>query len=155
MSSFVAANMSSLVKICDPETYDMVLKVTARPMIQVNIPEHYLSPVQDPPEDNHRRKVGTSSKGFASPGESACLVQREPRFGPPGFSLQPFGCDSNGSSSTVAQPKKHAPHLKFKPSSFQSYCWEKFTLVAPVELPRESTRDPTQQSVKAMWQGKT
>ena len=47
-SSF-AANMSSLVKICDPETYDMVPKVTARPMIQVNIPEHYLSPVQDPP----------------------------------------------------------------------------------------------------------
>ena len=48
MSTFVA-NMSSLAKICDPETYDMVLKVTARPMIQVNIPEHYLSPVQDPP----------------------------------------------------------------------------------------------------------
>ena len=47
MSSF-AANMSSLVKICDPETYDMVLKVAARPMIQVNIPEHYLSPIQDP-----------------------------------------------------------------------------------------------------------
>ena len=48
MSSF-AANMSSLAKICDLETYNMVLKVTARPMIQVNVPEHYLSPVQDPP----------------------------------------------------------------------------------------------------------
>ena len=59
MSSFVA-NMASLVKICDPETFDMVLKVTARPMIQVNIPECYLSPVQDPPEDNCRREAGTS-----------------------------------------------------------------------------------------------
>ena len=39
MSTF-AANMSSLAKICDPETYNMVLKVTARPMIQVNVPEH-------------------------------------------------------------------------------------------------------------------
>ena len=48
MLSF-AANMSLLAKICDPKTYDMVLKVTARPMIQVNIPECYLSPVQDPP----------------------------------------------------------------------------------------------------------
>ena len=48
MSSF-EADMSSLAKICNPETYDMVLKVTARLMIQVNIPEHYLSPVQDPP----------------------------------------------------------------------------------------------------------
>ena len=58
MSSFVA-NMSLLMKICDPEMYDMVLNVTARPMIQINVPEHYLSPVQDlPPEDNHRRKFG-------------------------------------------------------------------------------------------------
>ena len=48
MSSF-EANMSSLANICDPETYDMVLKATARPIIQVNIPKHYLSPVQDPP----------------------------------------------------------------------------------------------------------
>ena len=48
MSSFVA-NISSLAKIADPETFDMVMKAVARLMIQVNIPEHYLSPVQDPP----------------------------------------------------------------------------------------------------------
>ena len=48
MSSFVA-NMSSLAKICDPETFNMVLKAAARLMIQINIPECYLSLVQDPP----------------------------------------------------------------------------------------------------------
>ena len=48
MSSFVA-NMSSLAKITNPETFDMVMKVAAQPMIQINVPEHYLSPVQDPP----------------------------------------------------------------------------------------------------------
>ena len=48
MSSF-AANMSSLAKITNPETFDMVMKVAARPMIQINILECYLSPVQDPP----------------------------------------------------------------------------------------------------------
>ena len=48
MSSF-AANMSSLARIADPKTFDMVVKVAARPMIQINIPEHYLSLVQDPP----------------------------------------------------------------------------------------------------------
>ena len=48
MSSF-AANISSLAKIADPETFDMVMKAVARPMIQVNVPECYLSPVQDPP----------------------------------------------------------------------------------------------------------
>ena len=48
MSSFMA-NISSLAKIADPETFDMVMKAAARPMIQVNIPECYLSLVQDPP----------------------------------------------------------------------------------------------------------
>ena len=47
MLSF-AANMSLLAKICNPKTYDMVLRVTAMPMTQVNVPEHYLSPVEDP-----------------------------------------------------------------------------------------------------------
>ena len=48
MSSF-AANISSLAKICNPKTFDMVMKAAARPMIQINVPEHYLSLVQDPP----------------------------------------------------------------------------------------------------------
>ena len=48
MSSF-AANMSSLAKITDPETFNMAMKAAAQPMIQINIPEHYLSLVQDPP----------------------------------------------------------------------------------------------------------
>ena len=47
MSSFVA-NISSLAKITNPETFDMVMKAAARLMIQVNISEHYLSLVQDP-----------------------------------------------------------------------------------------------------------
>ena len=48
MSSFVA-NMSSLAKITDPETFDMVMKAAVRLMIQINILECYLSLVQDPP----------------------------------------------------------------------------------------------------------
>ena len=48
MSSFTA-NISSLAKIADPKTFDMVMKAVVRPMIQVNVLEHYLSPVQDPP----------------------------------------------------------------------------------------------------------
>ena len=48
MSSF-AANMSSLAKIADPKTFDMAMKAAARLMIQINVPECYLSLVQDPP----------------------------------------------------------------------------------------------------------
>ena len=75
ISTFVA-NMSSLAKICDPETYNMVLKVTARLMIQVNIPEHYLSPVQDPHKDNCRGEIGVSPKGFATPGKCGMPSKR-------------------------------------------------------------------------------
>ena len=48
MSLFVA-NISSLAKIANPKTFNMVMKAVVRPMIQVNIPECYLSLVQDPP----------------------------------------------------------------------------------------------------------
>ena len=65
LSSFLA-NMSSLAKICNPKMYDMVLKVTARLMIQVNIPECYLNPVQDPLKYDCRRKVDTAREGPAS-----------------------------------------------------------------------------------------
>ena len=48
MSSAAAACVSSLGKITDPHTFDGVVKAVAHPMVQINIPERYLSPVQDP-----------------------------------------------------------------------------------------------------------
>ena len=42
MSSFTA-NMSYLAKISDPETFEAVLKATAWPMIQINIPDCFLN----------------------------------------------------------------------------------------------------------------
>ena len=72
MSSF-AANMSSLAKICDPETFDMVMKAATRLMIQINIPEHFLSPVQDPPpKDDCRREIDMTGEGPASPSGVSC-----------------------------------------------------------------------------------
>ena len=80
--SSLAANMSSLAKICDLEMYDMVLKVTARPMIQINVPEHYLSPVQDPPpKTTAEERLACLEKVLLPRVNSACLT-REPRFGP-------------------------------------------------------------------------
>ena len=79
MSSFTA-NISSLAKIADPETFDMVMKAAARPIIQVNIPEHYLSPVQDPP-------LKTTAEERLSRLEKVILpwptsLTQEPRYGP-------------------------------------------------------------------------
>ena len=79
MSSFLA-NMSSLAKICDPETFDMVIKAAARPMIQINILEHYLSPVQDPPPKMTAEERLTWLEKVLLP-QVASLAQ-EPWFGP-------------------------------------------------------------------------
>ena len=73
MSSFVA-NMSSLAKIADPETFNMVMKAAARLMIQINVLEHYLSLVQDPPpKDDCRRETGPFGESPAPPSGVSCM----------------------------------------------------------------------------------
>ena len=79
MSLFVA-NISSLAKITDPETFDMVMKAVAQPMIQVNILECYLSPVQDPPPKTTAEECLSWS---SSPGPH--LSHRNHGMDPPGF----------------------------------------------------------------------
>ena len=79
MSSFVA-NISSLAKIADPETFDMVMKAVARLMIQVNIPECYLSPVQDPPPKTTAEECLSRLEKVILP-QPASLTQ-EPWYGP-------------------------------------------------------------------------
>ena len=79
MSSFMA-NISSLAKITNPETFDMVMKAAARPMIQVNIPERYLSPVQDPPPKTTAEECLSWLEKVILP-QPTSLAQ-EPRYGP-------------------------------------------------------------------------
>ena len=68
-ASMVAANISALGKIMDPQTFDLVLRAAARPLVQINIPERYLSPVQDPKPDLHSRQgQAEARKEVASPG---------------------------------------------------------------------------------------
>ena len=79
MLSYVA-NMSSLAKICDPETFNMVMKAAARPMIQINIPERYLSLVQDPPPKMTAEERLTWLEKVLLP--QAASLAWEPQFGP-------------------------------------------------------------------------
>ena len=59
MSSY-AVNMSSLAKIADPDMFDAVLKVMARPLIQINILERFLSPVYErKPKTTAKEMLGT------------------------------------------------------------------------------------------------
>ena len=82
MSSFTA-NISSLAKIANPETFDMVMKAAARPMIQVNIPECYLSPVQDPPPKTTAEECLSQLEKVVLPGPH--LLHRNHGTDPPGF----------------------------------------------------------------------
>ena len=67
MSSFTA-NISLLAKITNPETFDMVMKAAARPMIQVNFLEHYLSPgPRSIPKDHSRRMPVLAGKSHPPP----------------------------------------------------------------------------------------
>ena len=45
--SSMCANLSSLAKITDQKTFQTVSKATVRPLMQVNVPEHFLNPVED------------------------------------------------------------------------------------------------------------
>ena len=74
------ANISSLAKIADPETFDMVMKAAAQLMIQVNIPEHYLSPVQDPPPKTTAEKCLSQLEKVILP--RPLSLEQEPQYGP-------------------------------------------------------------------------
>ena len=79
MSSF-AANISLLAKIADPETFDMVMKAAARPMIQVNVPECYLSLVQDPPLNTTAEECLSQLEKVILPWPAS--LTQEPQYGP-------------------------------------------------------------------------
>ena len=79
MLSFMA-NITSLAKITDPETFDMVMKAVARPMIQVNVPEHYLSLVQDPPPKTTAEECLSQLEKVILPWPAS--LTQEPWYGP-------------------------------------------------------------------------
>ena len=79
MSSF-AANMSLLAMIANPETFDMVMKAAARPMIQINVLECYLSLVQDPPPKTTTEECLSRLEKVLLPRPSS--LAWEPQYGP-------------------------------------------------------------------------
>ena len=80
MSSY-AVNMSSLTKIMEPDMFQVVLKSTAHPLIQVNIPDRYLNPVEEPQlMTTAEERLQKLEKVLLLRAGAACLV-REPRYG--------------------------------------------------------------------------
>ena len=145
MSSFVA-NMSSLAKKCNPEMYDMVLKVTARPMLQVNIPEHYLSPVQDPPPKTTTEERLAWLKKVLPPWANSAGLTKEPRFRP--------------TRLLAAAIWLHLKWKFFNGGTAKEACtifevWAKQLLKLLSRKVYLGGISPIQQSVKVTWQVKT
>ena len=81
-ASMVAANISALGKIMDPQTFDLVLRVAVRPLVQINIPERYLSPVQDPKPASTADEVRQKLEKKLLPHSNSASIVREPKNSP-------------------------------------------------------------------------
>ena len=81
-ASTAAANISALRKITDPQMFDLVLKAAARPLVQINILERYLSPVQDPKPDYTADEVRQKLEKKLLPHSDSSSIVHESRNSP-------------------------------------------------------------------------
>ena len=80
--SMATTNLSSLAEIMDAETFRMVLKVTVCPMVQLNIPPHYLDPVRDPKLKSVANQWAKKIESHLLPHEDSVALHREPKNNP-------------------------------------------------------------------------
>ena len=81
-ASMAAANISALGKITDPQTFDLVLKAAARLLVQINIPERYLSLVQDPKPGSTAGEVKQKLERKLLPHSNSASIVHKPKNSP-------------------------------------------------------------------------
>ena len=81
-ASMAAANISALGKITDPQTFDLVLKAAVRPLVQINVLERYLSPVQDPKPASTADEVKQKLERKLVPHSDSASIVCEPKNSP-------------------------------------------------------------------------
>ena len=81
MSSY-AANMSSLAKIADPDTFQALLNGMAQPLIEVNIQECFLNPVMEQQPQTTAKECLEKLEKVLVPQAGAACLKREPSYGP-------------------------------------------------------------------------
>ena len=74
--SLVTTNMLSLVKIANEETFNMVLKASIQPMVQLNVPEKYLKLMEDPKlKSSITARLEKLRKVLLPNADRACITQ--------------------------------------------------------------------------------
>ena len=153
MSSFVA-NMSLLARICDPKMYDMVLKVTARLMIQVNVLEHYLSPVEDSPKMTTEERLAWLEKVLLLQVNLACLT-REPRYGPTRLLAAAIWLCLKWKFINSGMAKEACTTFEVLAKQLSKLLLGKVYLGGTSGTTKGKCKRSTQQSMKVTWQGRT
>ena len=80
--STATANLSSISKVVNTETFHMILRVSIRPMVQLTIPEHFLNPIWDPDADTSRDTMTHKIEWDLLPKGDKLFLVKEPDNGP-------------------------------------------------------------------------
>ena len=79
--SSCCADLSSLAKITDRETLHLVMKATIHPLVQFNVPEKFLNPVEDIKQKTSEEKLQEKLKKVLLPKHNTVAMARQPRNG--------------------------------------------------------------------------
>ena len=147
-TSMAAANISALGKITDPQMFNLVLKAAVRPLVQINVPERYLSPVQDPKPASTADEVRQKLEKKLVPHSDSASIVCEPKNSPTTLLVAALWLQLRQKYINDGTAKEACTLFNVSPKSLSHIMSGKI-------YAGESTRDPTQQPVKATWQGKT
>ena len=80
--STMAANISLLAKVMDQEILQIIMKVAICLLVQVNVPERFLQPMEDKrPKTTEEKQMAKVEKTVLPRLTAACL-RHEPKHGP-------------------------------------------------------------------------
>ena len=80
--SEVCANVAALTKITDKSTLMSVINGAVRPLVQLNIPEGFLNPIEDKKALTSKEEKREKVKKMVLPIPNATCLKHEPRNGP-------------------------------------------------------------------------
>ena len=76
--SIAMANLASLAKNTDPETFRIILKASARPLVQINLSDEILDPTHDKPTKPQQEAREGRTKQDILPDANNARLKREP-----------------------------------------------------------------------------
>ena len=81
-TSLVCANLSSLTKITNRNTLNMVMKATIQPLVQINMPDRFLNPVEEPKKQTSSEVLVNKLKKVLLLKNNTMAMECQPRNGP-------------------------------------------------------------------------